>query len=169
AGLPLAGPFCVRVCGPCGAVVAITETGLVKLAREADTDTLPAGGAVRVPVWRFRFTLTDPSDGSSCASVSAVAARLAGAAASSEAGAVDTVDVAAHVPGAEPEASEAASREGAAFLPGKLSAEHAAEIFRLALAAQLPAGVLSTVPVERFAGLVLEGPLALETPRLVWR
>ncbi|MBL8112277.1 MAG: hypothetical protein JNK60_05295, partial [Acidobacteria bacterium] len=52
AGLPLAGPFCVRVCGPCGAVVAVTETGLVKLARDADTEALPAAPAVRVPVWR---------------------------------------------------------------------------------------------------------------------
>ncbi len=161
AGLPLEGPFCVRVCGPCGAVVAVTETGLVKLAREADVEGPPGmgGAADRMPVWRFRFTLTDPVDGAACHSLDALVARLGGSPGGEES---DGLDVAAYLP---EDPLEASSREGAGFLPGRLSAEHAAEIFRLALAAQLR----TSVPSERFAQLVFEAPLELEVPRLVWK
>ncbi len=182
AALPLSRPFCARVCATCGAVTAASESALERLPREVDLQPgEPDTGLV--PVWRFPFVLTDPRDGAGLDSVSAVTERLGGRRAESgvpgldvpaflEADGAEASPVyqdfpslaprgSAHPSGPEPPAS--------AFRPALLSAEDAREIARLVIAQHAVAGALTVVTGARLTELVLEAPLELGAPKLVFR
>lgn len=183
AALPLSRPYCARVCATCGVVTEASESALDRLPREVDSQS---GGASRtevVPVWRFPFVLTDPRDGAGLDSVTAVTQRLGGLRAERaepgldvpaflEADGAEASPVyqdfpslaprgSAHPSGPEPPAS--------AFRPALLSAEDAMEIARLVLAQQAVANALTVVTGARLTELVLEAPLELGVPKLVFR
>lgn len=182
AALPLSRPYCARVCATCGAVTEASESALERLPRELDLQPgEPDAGLV--PAWRFPFVLTDPRDGAGLDSVAAVTERLGGLRAGSgvpgldvpaflEADGAEASPVYQDFPSLAPRGPEPPlgfEPAKSAFRPAILSAGDAREIARLVLARDAVAGALTVVTGARLTELVLEAPLELGVPTLVFR